>query len=889
MRALLQRQQKEQQAAHAAQSSLLERTEHQEHQHRARVTRLRWTKAFAQLRQQERILAYEIKQLLSLDPYSGSKGGVTQGNSPSIHAEPEGADSFVNGASSENDFAERVSGPPLHDNASHSITEIAISTRGGDAWSPQTPRAVSGGEDAQCPITDKPVVLRACYPTRALRDLEGSLDGPLTLLRLIKKVLQTTSHKPGINSDYEAPRHQAASIGSAPEAIIFSVLPELVRTNQTCQVAGLIFQWVRGLVQEQGSVLEQACAAAKAEMSAAFVALQGECDFFQQCSPASRTRRHRKLYAQGNSLSLTDTEDAVLRGDAPQVHAAAAAASQLTFASKLQYSKTFHLPKQPSTQPPSLRPYRSLNEGELPALSNKAVGTLRSLKVPHGKAVAIALLWEAALKEYSERLVRLEEIHTQQLAEYQEEIRGQKKTLRQAVAQMLSPSVPCERSSSSVSAEGRLGSELQPHIRSVDQPPCNSNLLARGEKEVYSTLRDAAMRSKSQPEWSSVAPVSTAGNSQCGNEQAEVPVSHFKSDGHGAGETTTTKDYEDPADVALLTVRWLAASHPVNQGGSEETESLPQRLQLAFPFAELQDIKRVVAAQQRLSSLRQKKITCKRVWERGREAALVNVLGTLENISTSQRELAEGHRALAALKDRQDMLQKRLQLLRIKANEQKRILAVACREEQEAQQKSKLQKAEEERERREKEKALLILFRRKKLAEAQQEQERMKQEEEAAKEPAHLKLLKAARVARRQEQHNLRLLEQQLEKQERHLQEQVLRQRLMLAASKLKPSAGRDPLRLLQQTAASQSQADAGAEQRHLQQERLHHRLSVFEVQHSYSCAQLMQDIRFRLSAALAEKELSGSKAAHELLLSMSRHADVRHERVFPAALVNEP
>ncbi|KAL8270177.1 hypothetical protein Esti_005904 [Eimeria stiedai] len=883
MRALLQRQQKEQQASRAAQSSLLERKKHQEHQHTAKVTRWRWTKAYAQLEQQERTLSYEIKQLLSSELYSGRKAAVTGSSFLSIQPEHESPHSFPDYAFSENAFAERVGGPFLQDRASHPTPGTFISPRG-DTWSPQTPPSVPGGEEAQRPVKDKPLGSPKCYPTVTLRHFEGSLDGPTTLLRLVKKVLQATSDKPDTCADCEAPKHQASISEITAETISSFVLPELVRSHQICQVAGPMFQWVRGLLREQGSALEQACAAAGAEVSAALVALQGGCYFLQQCSPALCVRRHRKLNEQGKSQSLTDTEDAVLRGDAPQVRAAAAAASQLKFALKLHSSKTAQLQKQPSAQPSSLCKYRSLNERKPSTISNKAVGTPRSLKAPHGCGIAIQFMWEAALEEYSKRLVQLEESHTQQLGKYQEEICAQKSTLREAVAQMLSQFVSCRRSPSAASADARLGYTLQQHTSSVNQPPGDTNVPTRAKKRVDITSEDATMRSETQSESSSLTPLSTAANSHCGNERVSVPVSHFESDAQGTRGTTTREECQDPTDVALVTVRWLAASHSVDQGGPAETESLPQRLQLAFPFADLQGIKRVVDAQQRLSSIRQKKLTCKRVWERGREAALVDVLRKLEEISTSQRELAEGHRMLAALKDRQCLLRKRLQLHKVKAQEQKRILTAAWREEEETQQKEKLQKAEKERGRREKEKVLLLLFRQKKLAEDQQVQEQIKREEEAAKEPAHLKLLKAARVARRQEQHNLRVFEHQLERQEMQLQAQVLRQRLMVAASKLKPPAVRDPLRLLQQTAASQSQADAGAEQQHLQQKQLHYRLRSFEVQHSYSCAQLMQDIRFRLSAALAEKELSGSKAAQELLLSMSRHTDIKHEGVFSAA-----
>ncbi|KAL8448394.1 hypothetical protein Emag_003945 [Eimeria magna] len=876
MRALLQQQQKEQQAAHAAQSSLLERTRHQEHQHRAKVMRLRWTKAYTQLRQREKTLSCEIKQLLSSELYSRVHKAVTEDIFLAIHAEPEGFNFFLNDAPSEEALVARVGGPFPQDRGSHPTTETPTTAEGGGAWSSQAAPSVPGDEEAQRPINNSPLVSTARSPSAALRHPEGSLDGPLTLLRLAKKVLQVVSDKFGICSDFEAPKPQAICKKITPDAIPFPVLPELVRSHQTCQVAGLIFQWVRGLLQEKGSLLEQACAAAGAEVSAALAGLQGECDFLQQRS-AFRLCKHRKLDYHGSSPSLTDTEDAVLRGEAPQVREAAAAASQLTLASKLHSLKTAQLQRLLSAQPSSLRQCRALNERELPAFPNKALGTQKNFTVSRGREEAVQFLWEAALKEYSKRLVHLEESHTQQLGKYLAEICLQKKRLREAVAQMLAQPVPCQNSSSAMFAEGRLGlTPLQEHTCSIHQSSSGTNFLARQEKGVEST-----MRSESQSESSSFTPRFTGASSLCEYEQAAASVTPFKSDAQGAGETMTTEECQDSIDVALLTVRWLAASHSVDQGGAEETESLPQRLQLAFPLADSQGIKRVVDAQQRLSSTRQKELTCKRVWRRGREAALADVLRTLEDISTTQRELAEGHRALAALKDRQGLLQKRLQLQRIKAEKQNRILAAARREEEEVQQKRKLQKAEEERGRREKEKVRLSLFRQKKVAEAQQEQERIKQEEEAAKEPAHLKLLKAARVARRQEQHNLRVFEQQLERQERQLQEQVLRQRLMVAASKLKPSAVRSPLRLLQQTAASQSQADAGAEQRHFQQKQPHYRLSGFEVQHSYSCAQLMQDIRFRLSAALAEKELFGSKAAQELLLSMSGHTDKKHHDVF--------
>ncbi|KAL8444992.1 hypothetical protein Emed_005961 [Eimeria media] len=873
MEALLQQQQKQQQAAHAAQSSLVERTKHQEEQHRAKVTRLRWTKAYTQLRQQERILSGEIKQLLSSELHSRIKETVTEDNiTLATQTELEGPLFLFNNTSNEDALVERVGSACPQDRGRHLNTETSKSPEGGDACAPQTPRSVSSSEETQRPISNKSWVLPGRSSSVTLTHPEGSLDRPLTLLRLARKVLQVVSDKFSICSNFKASSHQAVSGEMTSDAIPFSVFPELVRSHKTCEVAGLIFQWVRGLLQEKGSLLDQACAAAAAEVSAAFASLQEEGDLLQQCSPI-RDRKHRKVDAQLNSLSLTDTEDAVLNGEAPQVRAAAAAASQLTLASKLYSLKAAQLQKVPSAgQPCSLRQSRAPSERELATHFSKTVGNQKTLKVSRGRGVGVQFMWEAVLKEYSERLVHLEESHTQQLGKYQDEICAQKKRLREAVAQMLAQSVSCQSSSSATSAERRLGfTPLQQHTCSIGQSPQDTNSVTGEEKGVESTRRN-----ESQSESSSLTTHLTAGNSHCQNEQvADSVISPFESDAQRAGETMTT---EDSIDIALLIVRWLAASYLVNQrGGTEETESLPQRLQLAFPFADLEDIKRVVAAQQRLSATRQKKLTCKRVWEREREAALADVLRTLEEISSSQLELAEGHRALAALKDRQGLLQKRLQLQRIKAEEQKRILTAARREEEEAQQKRELQKAGEERERREKEKALLLLFRQKKIAEAQQEQERMKQEEEAAKEPEHLKLLKAARVARRQEQHNLRVLEQQLERQERQLQEQVLRQRLMVAASKLKPSAVRSPLRLLQQTAASQSQADAAAEQRHLQQKQIHDRLSGFEVQHSYSCAQLMQDIRFRLSAALAEKELAGSKAAHELLLSMSRHTDIKH------------
>ncbi|KAL8427848.1 hypothetical protein Efla_005814 [Eimeria flavescens] len=828
MRALLLRQKKKYESAYAVGSSLRERKLRQDEQNQAGVMRFRWSKAYGQLKKRERTISYELRQLMSSELSDCFKDIAATASllsertaSEILFAEPFGAENQRNKGTK-----------PNCTESSFALEQSARAGVGSVCFTESTRPWLDRGEtqhQVEEETRDSPTSVSAS----TLTHLKAPVRGPLSTSQPVKEWIEGIPNGPSTLPSSRSRVDMYSKRAAAGETISSRSSNEQW-TNQT---SGCVFQWAAVALKEEDQKLERAYGAATADVAAAFAAVEGECTHSHLLASTSAHFRNPGLPAHSRTQDLSDTEDAILRGDAPQVLAAAEAASQLALASR--------------------------HEAPLPPEAHQ------QLESHHlGERKGMSPSWEAVLAEYSKTLLTLETTHTRQMEQYQQQIRQHRSTLRLAVAELLEePQEALQRRPKGVRAQASTRSASQ-----LDEKSSSAKLNSTASQNIAVYAVDEGVLHEDK---SGVSSQSYPPNQQLATLHEFDDCGQQHSEEHKSRDTGPAR-----VDAALSTVRWLTARICIEEGGAGCIESLPQRLQVAFPFAGLGAISRVVKIQHQLNLITQKTLTCRREWQRERRAALADVEKKLEEIASCQRERAEKHRALVALKSRQKLLQAKLSLHKRLVEQQKSSQAALLNEQAAAQLQRAIREAEREKERRRREKELLDKFRQKKLLEDQQQHEQAMRQEDAAREPERIRLLKAARVARRQEQHKLRALEQQLERQGCQLQEEMLRNRLIFAAEKLKPLAVRDPFRVHQQTVASHSHAEAGAQQRELKQKQLQHRLGSFEVMHSYSVVQLMQDIRFRLSAALAESQLSGSKAAHELLLKMSSRAK-NHESPF--------
>lgn len=856
MRALLQTQQKKHQFASAVGSSLLERTHRQQQQQKAAALRWQWKKIYGHLRNQEMTLSYDLKQLLASQDVVDVGCGSTTPPAEIPAKEVASAEAF-RGLSGAKNAAADADVPALEGSAGSLPRESSAVASPADLSST---RAVRDDCTSSLMCSLLPPFGRF---TRFLHDLSS-------IMHLLKQWDGSAKDATGseINAGHRSPPERIAT-KHVGEIFLASNIPQDSWINQPWQVAGCLLQLVTSAIQEAGAALEMSYASAKADASAALATSREEGILIQQFTVPTQLQKDRQPSSQGEEQSLTDKEDSILRGEAPQVVAAAEAAREVAAAFRYAAAKPqTKLLEAAECLPPPGNP-RSTDLGKhARAVTPTGPESGSTTHTSPGGSASTRLSWEDVLVNYSKVLLDLEGKHAKELQYYHHQVLLNKHNLRQAVAGLVSRQVLKQHPPAVGSVETH--SEVKQDMRNAGASPEGQVFPTLQKESVGETIKGETNEGGSQSELlSSIPPTPTASPSSVGGQTA-VPPGGFRRVGSGSAKDGVGEEDQSALAAALATVHWLWVAARAERGDGGQAESFIQRLQLAFPLARMSDIRAVMEAQQQLSLLHQRQITSNRVWARKRQRALADVLNRLETLTRGHRMLAENNKASLILRKRRSLLSEKLMQQRKQRDEQERKVAAAERAAREAQQKREAAQARREKLRREKEKACLAQFQHRRLLEAQEAQAKAAQAERAAEESSHVKLLRAARVARRQEQHSLRVLEQQLERQERQLQEELVRQRLVIAADKLKPLVERDPLRLYRQTAAFQSYAEAGVQQRQEHQEQLQHRLGSFGVEHSYSCATLMQDIRFRLSAALAESNLVTSKAAQELLLSIN-------------------
>lgn len=884
MHALLKRQQQKHESAGAASSSLLERTRRQELQQKAGALHWQWRKTYIRLRSRQRSLSYELKELLASQDllFSDCSSAALETTELENAASPTPGHGPCSAAAVGGDEPSKPSAEHKADSAcGESNATTATSVQSICCMQP-TQLALSAGQEAEQPVGVARWASAGRSPERTESHFEGVWNSIASLMQLMRQCRRGTNVAaalPGPSGSVSSPKPTVAL--PAEEAEGPSACEEQPWIRPFLQVAGCLFQMASSMLQEDKTVLDNARVAATAGLAAALAALRDDESLYQRAFVPLVMRKSLHAKAQGAEQSLTDAEDAVLHGEASEVRAAAEAESELQAALALGASAPGEHQQQHQQQH-SARPSRLrllLSRGRRASAATGGTPSCGRRPSDSEGAKSVLQSLQDVLVGYSRRLLALEESHTKELEQHQQQLRQHKAALRRAVAELLTK--PLQQGNSSYEAGAAATccpAEAPPTPAAAVGPECpegEAEQKTATQSETKSAAADAAAAAAVACPPCSASEEKTAPQCAAGDEPPACGIAEEGSPAHESGKPS----HEEAVSAALVSVRWLSVSLWDGRAADEERRnSLLRRLQLVFPAASPSAIKHVVHAQQQLALLQQRQLTCRRRLATARSGALADVLKALRQLACGHRRLAESYKASMALSKRRSRLSDRLQLQRRQREETACSLAAATQVEREAQQAAELKKAQQELLRRQRDKALLAEFRERKLVEEQRQQQRAAMEAEAAREPAHIRRLKAARVQRRQEQHSLRLCEQQLERQERQLHQDLLRHRLQLAADSLKPFAPRDPLRLHRQTAASLSHAEAGLLHRQKQQELLRHRLKDFSVKDSYSCAALMQDIRFRLSTALAEQQLTASAAAQELLLSMSCSLDTRYK-----------
>ncbi|OEH76202.1 hypothetical protein cyc_00105 [Cyclospora cayetanensis] len=843
MRALLKQQQQKHQIADAKGIVLLEQKKRQEEEDQTIALRWQWSKAFRQLRNQESALLNETKQILaSHDLFNGDDSSIP--------------------------LAERAKTTLLTSDSLLTLCN-ALRTQKWDQLHALLSSSIASHSfrAAEC-TTDT-----ALSPHRAFGCFAGLQCIYSSLLHLLKQSILTPK---GVSADHKITASDAAKKGNDTERLPQNDGSQCAWLQQPWQIARCLLQVLHSVLQREAMLLGQRYTAAEKEASSAIASLRDAQILPQEPEAFLRHPKHCQTQYQGDWQGLSDAEDAVLRGEAPQVRALAKAATVLADIERQMETEAAGRPHAASDDLGALSTLPLAGrDRHLAAISPRGhAGTGLATKGTSVHGSLTCALWTGLLDDYSKRLLQLEGQHAKELQQYRCHVLQYNRALKAAIAALLHSSALKKQKAGKepmrlwgklidqkVGGDSAIPVDPETQIQSVSLPQqCGLYSLATKEgqdEEAYLSF------SADSPSIHAI-----------GNLASSGPVESLDyGEGGQKGDEEDNERATNAVAAALTTVRWLWASVKADQGsGKRFTPALMQRLRLAFPQAALDELRVVCGTLQQLSLLQQRQLTCMRVWVEKRQQELHRVLRELDQEVKRQQDAIESSKASLVLWKRRMQLSFQLEEHRKRQAQEERQRAAAQKAAREAMLARENKSKHREQLRRAHEKRRIADFRQRRLLEAQQQNTKVAEEAQgAAAITPEMKLLSAARVARRREQYSLRVLEQQLQQQERQLQEELLHKRLALAADKLKPAIDRDPMRLHWHTASSQSHINAGVQQRQKHQETLQRRLESFRVEHTYSCDTLMQDLRFRLSVALAEKQLTSTKAAQELLSSMSK------------------
>ncbi|CDJ63747.1 hypothetical protein, conserved [Eimeria necatrix] len=839
MRALLERQQQKHRAAAAMGDILVRRSQQQQQQQQSLALRWQWSETNSKLRRQEQALTFSLQQVLSseaLQAVSCIADDAEEYTSTAKQIGTEGA-TATHGAT--NAAAADVVTPG-------DLQSSNVKSRADAAGGSATSKTLAAGR----PFGRFAATLhRISFVLHSLKQLNLAARSNCTS---IKDTVATA-----------AAANLSAHEGSLIESETEKELPPQTEPTQEDHrqlllMAGCIFQSVAATLKEEAISLERSWKAAATEAAAATSTLR-ELQLLPQTCVTPLGLQRQQQQQQGDPQSLTDTEDAIFRGEAPEVRAAAAA-DELEFASRRSSTSRAMNKKEPKVA--------NSSHEEITALpKSSSTATVRQRQAPADAP------WQQLLEEYGLRLLQLEQKHAQELEECQRQILLHKKALYKAASGIVHRSMMQQQHHNrkskleswleeSIVTEAEVKSQYGSCGKFSLQTPAGAEgtspkLIQNEEKDIDFDAKEVCT-----DDWHTAAELTAAPEEGSG--------------GCATGTIASTAERDAVAEV-LFTVRWLSSVALAERDGDEaQLACLCNRLQLAFPTAAEKDLKAILNAQQQLSLANQRQVTCVRVWTSARQQELSLVIQGLNALTSRCRDTIERNRVAQKLRERGLKLSKQLEQHKKRKEEERSRLAAAEKAAKEAEVARQLKNAIRERSRREKDKICIEEFRQRKLLESKQLQERKaaKQQAALAAETPQIKLLKAARVARRQEQHRLRALVIQLERQEQKLQEELMRQRLLAVADKLKPAAEKDPSRLHQPTASSQSYTQCGEQQRQQRDQQMQQRLASFGVDATYSSDALMKDLRFRFSTELAECHLANTKPAQDLLMKMSRREE---------------